>query len=187
MLTRTAVSLKGQVLDAARKLFMERGYDAIGMRDIAEAVGRQPVQVYRLKLSKADILAELIIELNQEQIDLLPTLCKRVRGTAPLDRTCSYLRELYKLDIQYLPIRSVGAAFGWMWAADHERRVVEQVGQIVSPVVQWMQDAGLEDVQARIIGIWSLYYVGYRHAVIHGGSARDCLKAIKPSLRYYFQ
>lgn len=187
MMTRSANSLKAQVLDAARQLFMECGYEAVGMRDIAEAVGRQPVQVYRLKLSKADILAELIIELNREQIEALPALCKRVRGTAPLDRTCSYLRELYKLDIQYLPIRSVGAAFGWMWSAEQERRVVEQVGQLVTPVVRWMQDAGLEDVQARVIGIWSLYYVGYRHAVIHGGSARDCLKAIKPSLRYYFQ
>jgi AcrR family transcriptional regulator len=187
MSNRNAVSLKGQVLEAARKLFMERGYEAVGMRDIAEAVGKQPVQVYRLKLSKTDILAELIIELNREQIELIPALCKQVRGTGALDRTCGYLRELYKFDIQYLPIRSVGAAFGWMWSAEQERRVVEQVGQLVTPVVQWMQDAGLEDVQARVVGIWSLYYVGYRDAVIHGGSARDCLKAIKPSLRYYFQ
>jgi AcrR family transcriptional regulator len=187
MATRAEDSLREQVLDAARKLFMERGYEAVGMREIAEAVGKQPIQIYRLKLSKADILAELIIELNQEQIEALPVLCKRVRGTAALDRTCSYLRELYKLDIQHLPIRSVGAAFGWMWSADQERHVLAQVAQLVAPVVQWMQDAGLEDVEARVIGIWSLYYVGYRHAVIHGGSASACLQAIKPSLSYFFK
>lgn len=164
---------------------MERGYDAVGMRDIANAVGKQPVQVYRLGLSKADILAELIVELNQEQINLLPQLCARVKGQTAFERICGYLHQLYALDIQNLPIRSVGAAFGWMWSADHERRVIEQVYQLLSPVVGWMQEADLDDIPPRCLGIWSLYYVGYRRAVIHGGNADDCLDAIKPSLRIY--
>ncbi len=163
---------------------MERGYEAVGMRDIARAVGRQPVQIYRLGISKADILAELILELNREQIKRLPELCARVSGETVFDRTCSYLRELYVLDIQYLPIRSVGAAFGWLWSASYEERVIEQVFQLIQPVVNWMQDAGMDDIQARCIGIWSLYYVGYRHAVMQGGEADDCLASIKPSLRY---
>jgi len=164
---------------------MARGYEAVGMRDIALAVGRKPIQVYRLKLSKSDILAELIIELNQEQINRLPEICKRVKGLNLLDRTCSYLRELYKLDVHYLPIRSVGAAFGWMWSATYEQRVVEQVHQLVKPLVDMMLESGLDDIPARCIGIWSLYYVGYRQAVIHGGTADDCLAVIKPSLRYF--
>lgn len=182
-----AESLKEQVLAAARALFMEHGYEAVGMRDIARAVGRQPVQVYRLKLAKADILAEIIIELNQEQIDQLPTLCARVTGKTLFDRTCAYLGELYTLDIHYLPIRSVGAAFGWMWSASYERRVIEQVHQLIKPVVDWMQEAGLDDIPSRCIGIWSLYYVGYRHAVMQQGSPDECLAGIKPSLRYYLE
>lgn len=178
-------SLKEQVLKSARDLFMARGYEAVGMRDIARAVGREPIQVYRLKLSKSDILAELIVELNQEQINQLPIICKLVKGRNLFERTCSYLRELYKLDVHYLPIRSEGAAFGWMWSADYEHRVVEQVHQLIKPLVDWMLLAGLDDIPARCIGIWSLYYVGYRQAVIHGGTADDCLAAIKPSLRYY--
>lgn len=179
--------LKEHVLKAALDLFMERGYEAVGMREIAQAVNRQPVQVYRLKLNKADILAELIIELNDKQIRLLPKICKRIKSTDLLERTCDYLRELYKLDIEYMPIRSVGAAFGWLWSANYEERVVEQVRQLVSPVVGWMTDAGLGDIPARCMGIWSLYYVGYRHAVIHHGSADDCLATIKPSLSYYLE
>lgn len=177
--------LKEQVLAASRVLFMERGYEAVGMRDIARAVGRQPVQVYRLKLAKVDILAELIVELNQEQISKLPQLCLSVEGKTVFERTCSYLRELYVLDIHYLPIRSVGAAFGWLWSADYERRVIAQVHQLIKPIVDWMQEAQLEDIPARCRGIWSLYYVGYRHAVMNGGTADDCLAAIRPSLRFY--
>ncbi len=177
--------LKEQVLKAARQLFMEHGYEIVGMRDIARAVGREPIQVYRLKLSKADILAELIIELNQEQITRLPEICRRVIGDGLLDRACSYLHELYKSDVHYLPIRSVGAAFGWMWSAAYEQRVVEQVHQLIKPLIDMMLEAGLDDIPARCIGIWSLYYVGYRQAVIHGGTADVCLLAIKPSLRFF--
>ena len=166
---------------------MELGYEAVGMRDIARAVNRQPVQVYRLKLAKADILAELIIELNQEQIDQLPQLLARVTGKSVFDRTCAYLRELYALDIHYLPIRSIGAAFGWMWSASHEQRVIEQVHQLIRPVAEWMQEAGLDDIPSRCMGIWSLYYVGYRPAVMQQSSADDCLAGIKPSLRYYLE
>ncbi len=166
---------------------MERGYENVGMRDIARAVGREPVQVYRLKLSKPDILAELIIELNQEQIIQLPSICARIKERYLFERTCSFLRELYQLDIDYLPIRSVGAAFGWMWSEAYEDRVIEQVHQLVKPVVDWMSEDGLEDVPARCIGIWSLYYVGYRRAVMQGGTADDCLEAIKPSLRFYLE
>ncbi|MBK7294990.1 MAG: TetR/AcrR family transcriptional regulator [Holophagaceae bacterium] len=176
-------TLKDQVLKAARQLFMAHGYEAVGMRDIANAVGCQPVQVYRLKLSKPDILAELVIALNQEQLVQVPRLLKRVQGDSLFERTCSYLWQLYKLDIRDLPIRSVGAAFGWSWSPDQERRVIEQVGQLVKPVADWIQEAGLGGVQARVLGIWSLYYVGYRRAVIHGDTAEDCLSAIAPSLR----
>lgn len=164
---------------------MAHGYEGIGMRDIARAVDREPIQIYRLKLSKPDILAELIIELNREQIRQLPKICKRVKGGNLFERICSYLRELYILDIHYLPLRSVGAAFGWMWSEEYEHRVTEQVHLLIKPVVAWMLAAGIDDVPARCLGIWSLYYVGYRQAVIQRGSADDCLSAIKPSLRYF--
>ena len=182
-----ATTLRRQVLVAARALFMERGYEAVGMREIALAVGKQPVQIYRLKLSKADILAEVIIELNREQIQQIPMLCTNVKGISVFDRTCEYLRELYTLDIAYLPIRSVGAAYGWLWSAAYEKAVIEQVHQLVSPVIGWMQEAKFDDIPARCLGIWSLYYVGYRHAVMQGGTADECLEGIKPSLRYFLE
>ncbi len=156
------------------------------MRDIAKAVGKQPVQVYRLKLNKADILAELIIALNDEQITLIPRIRRQVKGTTAFEKTCDYLRRLYQFDIEYLSLRSVGAAFGWLWSADYEQRVIAQVGELVAPIVQWMQDAEMDDMHSRILGVWSLYYVGYRLAVIRGESAEGCLAAIQPSLRYYF-
>lgn len=72
-------SLRAQVLTASRQLFMSRGYENVGMRDIAAAVGQQPTQVYRLKLSKSDILAELILDLNNKQIAQLPKVLSKIK------------------------------------------------------------------------------------------------------------
>jgi AcrR family transcriptional regulator len=174
--------LKTLVLDAAKELFLTRGYDAVGMREIAQAVGRQPVQIYRLNLSKSDILAELILDLNAEQIRQLPELCSRVSGISLADKVCAYFRELYVLDIHYLPIRSVGAAYGWTWNKAYEEKIIGQVLQLLQPVASWMLEAGLDQIESRGYGIWSVYYVGFRRAAIHGGSADDCIQEIRPTL-----
>lgn len=179
--------LKQLVLAAAKELFLTRGYDAVGMRDIAQAVGRQPVQIYRLNLPKPDILAELIIELNDEEIRQIPELLAKVSGDSLIDRVCSYFLELYRLDIQYMPIRSVGAAFGWMWNTRYEQQIIGQVLQLLQPVAGWMQEAGLEGIAARGYGIWSVYYVGFRRAAIHGGSAEECIGEIRPTLEILLQ
>jgi len=163
-------------------LFLTHGYDAVGMREISHAVGRQPTQIYRLNLSKPDILAELVIELNDEQIRQIPDLCGRVAGTNLLDKVCAYFRELYALDIQHLPIRKVGAAYGWMWNQTYEKKIVGQVMQLLQPVITWMKEAGIEQIDARCYGIWSVYYVGFRRAAIHAGSADDCILEIRPTL-----
>lgn len=174
--------LKPLVLAAAKELFLTRGYDSVGMRDIARAVGRQPVQIYRLNLAKSDILAELIIELNAEEIRQLPELLAQVSGGSLIERVCGYFLELYRLDIQFMPIRSVGAAFGWMWNARYEQQIIGQVLQLLQPVAGWMLDAGLGGIEARGYGIWSVYYVGFRRAAIHGGSAEECIAEIRPTL-----
>jgi AcrR family transcriptional regulator len=164
-------------------LFLERGYDAVGMRDISRAVNRLPIQIYRLNLAKADILAEIIIELNDEEIRQLPALLAKVRGKDPFEKVCGYFLELYRLDIHYLPIRSVGAAFGWMWNERYEQQIFGQVLQLLQPVADWMSEAGLDAVEARCYGLWSVYYVGFRRAAIHGGSAEECIAEIGPTLK----
>lgn len=182
MSSRNLDSLKDEVLSVALPLFMRHGYEAVGMRDIARAVGRQPVQIYRMNLSKSDILAELIINLNAMQIEQVPEFYKRVSGNTLQEKVCSYFRELYALDIQYLPIRSVGAAFGWMWNKTYEEKIVEQVFQLLQPVATWMIEANLDQIQSRCYGIWSVYYVGFRRAAVHGGNADECIAEIKPTL-----
>lgn len=176
------VTLRKQLVQAARGLFLSKGYENVGMREIAQAVGKAPTQVYRLGLAKTDILAEIIIELNQEQIDRLPALLRTITGANAFERASAYLLCLYESDIEYMPIRAIGAAQGWTWSAAYEEAVTSQVWELLAPIVGWLADDHVGDIPARCMAIWSLYFVGYRRAVLHGGTAADCLAGIRPSL-----
>jgi len=49
-------STQGRILDAATRLFAERGYHAVGMRELAEAVGIRPASLYNHCASKQELL-----------------------------------------------------------------------------------------------------------------------------------
>ncbi len=178
-------NLRADVINVARQLFMSKGYENVGMRDIAQVLGQQPTQVYRLNLCKADILAELILELNETQIAKLPTLMTQIKGDSVLEKVSSYVELLYEFDIEHLPLRKVAATHGWTWSLSYEEKHSKQIRQFLEPIETWMNVAGLTNVRARSLGVFSLYYVGYREAVIRQASASDCLKMIRTSLSYF--
>jgi AcrR family transcriptional regulator len=175
-----------RVLEAAEKLFRKHGFDDIGMRDIAEAAATNPVQLYRLGLSKAEILGELIVKLNERQIREMKKLDIGQLGTTASERVLGYLLALYRLDIRDKELRKLGAAYGWLWPKEREAQVLEQIIELVTPVANELQREGLDDVEDRCRAIWSLYYGGFRAAVIHNASAEQCLEEISGALNLIF-
>ena len=81
----------GRVLEAALKLFAERGYAAASVRDVAAAAGVKPATIYAHYPSKEHILAELCRIGHEEQ-------CRGVRaavlgsGSDPRDQIVAYVR-----------------------------------------------------------------------------------------------
>jgi hypothetical protein len=93
-----------------------------------------------------------------------------------------YLLDLYRQDIEIKSIRKEGAAFGWKWSEKYEALIIEQLMQILKPIADALSHFGYDEIEARCYAIWSLYYVGYRNAVMNDADANACLDAIKPSL-----
>lgn len=171
------------VVETAQDLFGTRGYAATGMRDIARQAGLSPVQVYRLGLSKEDLLAEVSLRLTDHQIRHIAARARPRTGeplTAFVER---YLLALYRSDVKNLKVRRETAAYGWMWDRRHEQRIVAQVLQLLAPIEAALRAAQVSDPQARLFALWSLYYVGYRRAVVWGAGPGRCLSGIRPSLR----
>ena len=161
---------------------MEKGYAAVGMREITARAGLTPTQAYRLGLAKEDLLAEISICLTEEQLLHITAMMKAKAGE-PLQKFVErYLLKLYQSDIENIKIRRESAAYGWMWSQKYEARIVAQVIAMLHPISQALHRHGLDDIPARGYALWSLYYVGYRRAVVGEGTAKDCLAEIRNSL-----
>lgn len=171
-----------EVVAVARRLFEERGYEEVGIREISTEAGMNPMQLYRLGLDKHDLLAEVILTLNADQIKSIKPF-STVKFKSATDFVENYLLNLYKQDIAIKSIRKEGAAFGWKWSEKYEALIIEQLMQIIQPIVDALAHESYDNIQARCFGIWSLYYVGYRNAVMNSVDAKACLEAIKPSLK----
>lgn len=184
-MTALQSDIKQQRLDSiigiARRLFEQSGYEHVGVREICQAAGLSPTQLYRLGVSKQDLLAEVILRVNQHQIDCIkPFSTKGFKSAQTYIE--KYLLRLYQADIDIKGIRAEGAAFGWKWTGKYEALITEQVFQLIKPIADALTYDQYDAIHARCYAIWSLYYVGYRHAVMNNGDAQSCLDGIKPSL-----
>jgi AcrR family transcriptional regulator len=56
---RQRQSLRKQILDAARELFTELGYEAVSMRRIADKIGYSPTTIYLHFADKEALVREL--------------------------------------------------------------------------------------------------------------------------------
>ena len=174
---------QSQFLKAAWELFEQKGYAEVGMREIAAQAGFTPVQAYRLGLAKVDLLAEISIALSDEQIAKITKKTQRKAGEGLSEFVHRYLLALYVSDIKHIKIRRESAVYGWMWSKEYEERIRVQVMELLSPIISVLTEEGHPDVPACCVAIWSLYYVGYRDAVVNGASAKKCLDFISPSLK----
>jgi AcrR family transcriptional regulator len=171
-----------RVVQAAWDLFGTKGYAATGMRDIAQSAALAPVQLYRLGLSKEDLLAEVSIRLTDHQLRHITSRARPRHGESTSAFVARYLLSLYRSDIRHLAIRRETAAYGWMWSPRHEQRIVGQVVGLLQPIEAAVRAAGLSEPSGRLYTVWALYYVGFRHAVVAGAGPHECLERIRPSL-----
>jgi Transcriptional regulator len=178
---KTGSERRNQILAIARQLFLERGYDNVGMREIARSAGISPALIYREGWTKADLLAELILELNGEQIAQFRTLPLPSEGST-LDRVLFMLGHLYSFDIGQKHLRRLGAAYGWLWSSEQETRFVSQVNELLTPFRQLLSEAGLNPVEPRVHGIWAVYSASFRQAVFDDANATTCIEAIRPTV-----
>jgi AcrR family transcriptional regulator len=64
---------KKKMLNKARTLFWSKGYNATSMRDIANAYGCKPANIYNFFSNKEDILYQVLFEEMEQIID--PIIC----------------------------------------------------------------------------------------------------------------
>ncbi|MCZ8133290.1 MAG: TetR/AcrR family transcriptional regulator [Steroidobacteraceae bacterium] len=93
-----------QILDAAARIFLEKGYAGTSMQDVSSAVGLLKGSLYHYIDSKEDLLFHVLKDLHEGALQYIEQ-CESSRDP-PLDR----LRTLLELLVPYIAERAVQSA-----------------------------------------------------------------------------
>ena len=96
--TRERESLRQEILDAARELFIEEGYESVSMRRIAEKIEYSPTTIYLYFQDKAELLNNICAETFEKLAVRLER--SRARFRDPLERMREGLREYVEFGLQ---------------------------------------------------------------------------------------
>jgi AcrR family transcriptional regulator len=197
-LTPKARRSRERVLEAALRLFAEKGYEATTMRDVAREAGASLGLAYRYFASKEEFALALYMRLAEESEEWARdgldggTIAERFERAmlAKLDQASPHREPLAALLVGALDPNSPTSALGEGTAA-----VREKMGGVFLDVVRGAGDAPRER-QARELAavLYSLHFAillywfhdrtpddrATRELV---GAARDALRFLRPALR----
>ena len=106
---------KEEIINTASKLFKEKGYSAVTMRDLASALGIKAASLYNHINSKQDILKSIIISIAEEFTEGMQLISNSRTSSI------SKLEEIVKLHVQITSRNTNGMASlnnDWMHLED---------------------------------------------------------------------
>ena len=91
-LSATQAATRRRLLDAARELATEGGYDVVNMRAVAQRAGVSPPTAYQYFASRDHVLVDVLIDLASGTSELFTARPSRRRD--PVERTVATLRRV---------------------------------------------------------------------------------------------
>jgi AcrR family transcriptional regulator len=167
------VRTRQKVLDAARLLFAERGYEPATIRDIAKGAGMSTGAVFANFQDKAELFEAV---LAADMIGLAETLKTAAAAeTTVRGRILAALTAGYHASLEQLPLVQAVIARSWFQPVASEMRTREAIKPLVSVVTDALQ-AGVgdrelrQDADVRLLGemIYEAFLSNYRRAAYDG-------------------
>ena len=175
-LTRRAMAklrTRQVVLDAAKRLFTERGYEAATVRDIATAAGMSTGAVFANFTDKADLFNEVTVADFEA---LAARMRQAAEGQDAVDAALlAVLSVGYDFNLAQLPLLQATISVSWSHGAAAESRVRDGVNEVVA-ILESVLRRGVEagqldkgmDVALVADLIWQSYTANFRFAVFDG-------------------
>jgi AcrR family transcriptional regulator len=174
-MTRRALAkqhTRQRLLAAARRLFVDRGYEAATIRDIAAEAELSTGAVFASFSDKADLFNEVIIADWEALFQRMASLAE-TGSTA--DRLLALLSLGYELHCGQLPLTQAALGFSWTRSATHEARYQLVAQQVVERLRQVLR-RGVErgelsaDLDAALAGemLLDAFRANFRKAVFDG-------------------
>lgn len=180
-LTRRAMAklrTRQVVLDAAKRLFTTRGYEAATVRDIAAEAGMSTGAVFANFSDKSDLFNEVVVA-DYEAV--AQRMMKAADGQASVeDALLAVLAAGYDFHLEQLPLLQATVSVSWSHGAAAENRTREGERQVLAMIEAVLRegaekgqlDKGL-DIALVADMIWQSYMANFRLAVFDGWTSQQ--------------
>ena len=183
---------RARILDAARDLFLQHGYEATTVRMIAERAGLSAAGLFTTFADKADILHHVRMGQNRALREELERASPLLHGSAA-DRICALVKLMYEREWPHLPLVLSWIGAGYSWSEQTETEMRSEHHAMFDGYRSILEDGkrsgelhGDLDVTLALEVIWGVYLGNYRHA-LHGDRGLERTSAkVEQKLRMIF-
>ena len=166
------VRTRQKVLDAARGLFAERGYEPATIRDIAKGAGMSTGAVFANFQDKAELFEAVLTE---DMAGLAETMQKGAGDGSTRDRLVNALSAGYHGSIDQLPLFQAIVARSWFQpvaAETRQRAATKSLTDVIAGILRQGVAAGELNQDADVPLLteltWDAYLSNYRRAAYDG-------------------
>ena len=166
------VRTRQKVLDAARSLFAERGYEPATIRDIAKGAGMSTGAVFANFQDKAELFEAVLTE---DMAGLAEVMLNGAGDGSTRDRLVNALSAGYHGSIDQLPLFQAIVARSWFQpvaAETRQRAATQGLTDVISDILRSGIGAGeiRQDADVALLTelTWDAYLSNYRRAAYDG-------------------
>lgn len=171
------VRTRQKVLDAARDLFAERGYEPATIRDIAKGAGMSTGAVFANFQDKAELFETVLTE---DMGRLAETLKTGAGEGSVRERLTAALAAGYHGTLDHLPLFQAIVARSWFQPLAAEQRARESTRRLTDVISAILRDGVSKselsqdaDVVLLTEMVWETYLSNYRRAAYDGWSVEQ--------------
>jgi AcrR family transcriptional regulator len=162
-----------KVLEAAKTLFMQRGYEGATMRDIASEAGLSTGALFANFTDKADLFNEVILTDFEDQHTRIAEAMAGAKSVK--DKIVAMLSAGYIFHLSQLPLLQAGISVSWSHGLNGElgeRPVWKTVTNFIVEILDGAVERGelRADFDRALLAdmMWDTYLANYRRAVFGG-------------------
>ena len=171
------VRTRQKVLDAARELFAERGYEPATIRDIAKGAGMSTGAVFANFQDKAELFETVLTE---DMGRLAETLQAGAGQGSVRERLTAALAAGYHGTLEHLPLFQAIVARSWFQPLAAEQRARESTRRLTDVISAILRDGVgrselSQDADVALLTemVWETYLSNYRRAAYDGWSVEQ--------------
>jgi AcrR family transcriptional regulator len=186
---QSKLKTRRRVLDAARQLFMERGYEAATIRDIAGQAGLSTGAVFASFVDKTDLFNAVMAEDFQRQVEHLREAAKPDAKVE--DAVLSVFEAGYRFHGAQLPLLQAAVSLSWSHGLGGEfgdrpsfGLAMDALSEMLTRGVETGElKASPDQVRLAAEVLWDAYVGNYRRALFDDWTAERLVERVRQQVQ----